>query len=176
MGVRTGSIGAGEQWTTKDVDFLNEWLAKIHAWVTDHGGGPMIPFSGAFEQALLDCGNDDEYKAKCDEMGTQSVLPKIIKTAFASVHLMYFFTCGPDEVRGWCIRKGCKAPQATGAIHSDFERGFICAEVMAFEDLKALGSEAECKAKGKSRQEGKTYTVVDGDVIFFKFNVTNAKK
>ena len=87
----------------------------------------------------------------------QTVLPKIVKTAFAMIHLIYFFTAGSDEVKAWCIRKGYKAPQAAGAIHTDFERGFICAETMGFEDLKELGSEAECKAKGKYKQEGKTY-------------------
>lgn len=106
----------------------------------------------------------------------QTVLPKIVKTAFAMIHLIYFFTAGSDEVKAWCIRKGYKAPQAAGAIHTDFERGFICAETMGFEDLKELGSEAECKAKGKYKQEGKTYVVHDGDVIFFKFNVTAQKK
>ena len=111
---------------------------------------------------------------KDQEMTT--VLPKIIKTAFSAIHLIYFFTAGSDECKGWCIRKGYKAPQAAGAIHTDFERGFICAEVMAFDTLKELGSEKECKDKGKYRQEGKTYTVVDGDVIFFKFNVTAPKK
>ena len=87
----------------------------------------------------------------------QTVLPKIVKTAFAMIHLIYFFTAGSDAVKAWCIRKGYKAPQAAGAIHTDFERGFICAETMGFEDLKELGSEAECKAKGKYKQEGKTY-------------------
>lgn len=72
----------------------------------------------------------------------------------------------------WQIRKGSKAPQAAGAIHSDFERGFICAEVMGYEVLKELGSESAVKTAGKYRQEGKNYVVQDGDVIFFKFNVT----
>ncbi|MCO5583582.1 hypothetical protein L7F22_037495 [Adiantum nelumboides] len=80
------------------------------------------------------------------------------------------------KVKCWQIRKQTKAPQAAGAIHSDFERGFICAEVMKFDDLKELGSEAAVKAAGKYKQEGKTYVVQDGDVIFFKFNVTSAGK
>ena len=111
---------------------------------------------------------------RTSEMTT--VLPKIVKTAFSTIHLIYFFTAGSDEVKAWCIRKGFKAPQAAGAIHTDFERGFICAEVMAFETLKELGTESEVKAKGKYRQEGKTYTVADGDVIFFKFNVTRQEE
>ena len=153
----------------------NKWLKKIHEWIMAHGGGVMIPFSGAFEEELQHI-PDEEKKAYETEAGMASVLPKIIKTGFATIHLIYFFTAGPDEVKAWCIRKGFKAPQAAGAIHTDFERGFICAEVMGFETLKELGSEAECKAKGKYMQQGKTYTVADGDVIFFKFNVTAAKK
>ena len=80
------------------------------------------------------------------------------------------------QVRAWVIRKGYKAPQAAGTIHTDFEKGFICAEVMAFEDLKEHGTEGEVKAKGKYRQEGKGYVVNDADVIFFKFNVTTKGK
>ena len=79
-------------------------------------------------------------------------------------------------MRGWVHRKGFTAPQCTGVIHTDFEAGFICAEVMAFADLKEYGSEQEVRAKGRYRQEGKTYLVQDGDVIFFKFNVTTPKK
>jgi ribosome-binding ATPase YchF (GTP1/OBG family) len=98
----------------------------------------------------------------------ESSLPKIIKTGFAAIHLIYFFTAGEDECKCWTIRKGYKAPQAAGVIHGDFERGFICAEVMAYEELKEAGNEMAVKAKGRYRQEGKTYVVEDGDVIFFK--------
>ena len=190
-----------DQWTTVDVDYLNnymlltskpviylinltkkdyarkknKWLVKIHEWVKAHGGGTIIPFSGAFECELQDTPEDEKVQFQKDQEMT-TVLPKIVKTAFSTIHLIYFFTAGPDEVKAWCIRKGYKAPQAAGAIHTDFERGFICAEVMGFDTLKDLGSEKECKDKGKYRQEGKTYVVVDGDVIFFKFNVTAAKK
>merc|ERR1712187_208925 len=114
--------------------------------------------------------------AKCKEEEVTSALPKIIQTAFSMVNLALFYTAGPDEVRAWIIRRGYKAPQAAGVIHTDFERGFICAEVMAFDELKAKGSESAMKAAGKYRQEGKTYEVQDGDVIFFKFNVTTAGK
>lgn len=103
-------------------------------------------------------------------------MPRMIATGFHMVHLIYFFTAGADEVRAWTIRAGYKAPQAAGCIHTDFERGFICAEVMAFSDLKELGNEGEVKSAGKFRQEGKTYEVKDGDIINFKFNVTTAPK
>jgi obg-like ATPase 1 len=101
-----------------------------------------------------------------------SMITKIVKTGFAAIHLIYFFTAGPDEVKCWQIRRGSKAPQAAGAIHTDFERGFICAEVMTFEDLKEAGNEIAVKSAGKLRQQGKEYVVQDGDVIHFRFNVT----
>ncbi|KAF7039333.1 hypothetical protein CFC21_049348 [Triticum aestivum] len=153
----------------------NKFLPKIHAWVKDHGGETIIPFSCAFEQKLVDMPEDEAAKY-CAENQTASLIPKIIKTGFAAIHLIYFFTAGHDEVKCWQIRRQSKAPQAAGAIHTDFERGFICAEVMKFEDLKELGSESAVKAAGKYRQEGKTYVVQDGDIIFFKFNVSGGGK
>jgi len=84
--------------------------------------------------------------------------------------LIYFFTAGKDEVRCWTIRNGTKAPQAAGVIHTDFEKGFICAEVMKYEDYREAGSETNAKAAGKYLQQGKNYSVLDGDIIFFKFN------
>lgn len=145
----------------------NKWLPKIFEWVQGHGGDPIIPFSGALEAKLFDM-PEDERQAYEKEAGAASALPKIIVSGFRAVHLIYFFTAGPDEVKCWQIRKGSRAPQAAGAIHTDFERGFICAEVMHFDELKELGTESAVKAAGKYRQEGKTYKVVDGDIIFFK--------
>ena len=109
---------------------------------------------------------------ECKEAGVISMVDKIIKTGFASIRLIYFFTAGSDEVKCWQIRKGSKAPQAAGTIHTDFERGFICAEVMTYEDLHAAGDENAVKAVGKYRQQGKEYVVQDGDIIHFRFNVT----
>jgi obg-like ATPase 1 len=109
---------------------------------------------------------------ECKKHGVMSMISKIIKTGFAAIHLIYFFTAGPDEVKCWQIRRGSKAPQAAGAIHTDFERGFICAEVMTFDDLKEAGNETAVKAAGKLRQQGKEYVVQDGDIIHFRFNVT----
>ncbi|VAH83395.1 unnamed protein product [Triticum turgidum subsp. durum] len=143
--------------------------------VKEHGGETIIPFSCAFEQKLVDMPEDEAAKY-CTENQTTSLIPKIIKTGFAAIHLIYFFTAGHGEVKCWQIRRQSKAPQAAGAIHTDFERGFICAEVMKFEDLKELGSESAVKAAGKYRQEGKTYVVQDGDIIFFKFNVSGGGK
>jgi obg-like ATPase 1 len=108
----------------------------------------------------------------CKEAGVISMVDKIIKTGFTAIKLIYFFTAGPDEVKCWQIRKGSKAPQAAGTIHTDFERGFICAEVMTYEDLKEAGDENAVKANGKYRQQGKEYVVSDGDIMHFRFNVT----
>ncbi|CAK7345898.1 unnamed protein product [Dovyalis caffra] len=156
----------------------NKFLPKIHAWVQEHGGEPIIPFSCVLERNLADM-LPNEVEKYCEENKVQSALPKIIKTGFSAINLIYFFTAGPDEVKDvkcWQIRRQTKAPQAAGVIHTDFERGFICAEVMKFEDLKELGSEAAVKAAGKYKQEGKTYVVQDGDIIFFKFNVSGGGK
>jgi len=193
-----------KDWTTKEVEWLNEtmlltakpvvylvnvsqkdflrkrnkWLPKLHAWIQENSGGePMIPFSGELEGQIVDMPEDEakalfSAAAKEGEAPMTSVLPKIIRTGFTSLHLIYYFTAGEKEVRCWTIPKGFKAPQAAGAIHGDFERGFICAEVMAYDVLRELGSENAVKAAGKYRQEGKNYVVQDGDVIFFKFNVT----
>lgn len=90
--------------------------------------------------------------------------------------LCYFFTGGPDEVRAWTIRKNTKAPSAAGVIHTDFEKGFVMAEIMKFEDLKELGSEANVKAAGKYSQKGRDYKVEDGDIIYFKVGQVNAPK
>lgn len=145
----------------------NKWLVKIHEWVQAHGGDPIIPFSGAYENETLEkpeCDRDEW----CKEQGAPSVLSKIITTGFRAIHLIYFFTAGADEVKCWQIRKGTKAPQAAGTIHTDFEKGFVCAEVMHYEELHELGTEHAVKAAGKYRQEGKNYTVADGDIIYFK--------
>lgn len=104
------------------------------------------------------------------------MIPKVIKTGYEILNLINFFTCGKDEVRSWTIRKGSKAPQAAGVIHTDFEKGFICAETMTYDDFVELGSESAVKSEGKYKMHGKEYVVQDGDIIFFKFNKPNPKK
>ena len=96
---------------------------------------------------------------------------KQLDTPLILLHLLTFFTVGPKEARAWTIEAGSKAPQAAGAIHSDFERGFIRAETTAFDDYVGLGGEAGAREAGKLRQEGKEYVVHDGDVMLFRFNV-----
>jgi len=165
-------------------DFIrkkNKWLVKIHTWIKEHGGGVMIPFSVEFEQELWDVRKDvDATKAFLDSVeGAKSALPKMVVQGYKELNLIYYFTAGEKEVRCWTLYEGSLAPQAAGVIHSDFERGFIKAEVVAFDDFKALAKGkgmAEVKAAGKYRQEGKTYVVKDGDIIHFQFNVTAQKK
>jgi len=114
----------------------------------------------------------DERKEYLESMGwTESGLERVIRMAFDTLGLMTYLTAGPKELRAWTIKKGFKAPQAAGVIHSDFERGFIKAEVMWWEDLVRLKSEKACREAGLLRLEGKDYVVKDGDVMHFKFNV-----
>lgn len=148
----------------------NKWLPKIKEWVDKNDPkAAIIPFSGAFEHKLTEM--DPEEKKKClQEVQANSNLEKIIVTGYKTLQLAYFFTSGKDEVKAWTIQKGTKAPQAAGRIHTDFEKGFIMAEVMKFDDFKEEGSETALKAAGKYRQQGRNYIVEDGDIIFFKFN------
>jgi ribosome-binding ATPase YchF (GTP1/OBG family) len=98
-------------------------------------------------------------------------LGTVSRAGYDLLHLITFFTVGPKEARAWTVEKGAKAPQAAGEIHTDFERGFIRAETIAYDDYIALNGEAGARDAGKLRQEGKDYVVKDGDVLHFKFNV-----
>ncbi|GIL89049.1 hypothetical protein Vretimale_16208 [Volvox reticuliferus] len=159
----------------------NKWLAKIHTWIQEHGGGVLIPFSVEWESKLWATRDDpDGRKAFLDSSGgAVSALPKMVVQGFKELNLIYFFTAGETEVRCWTIQRGTLAPQAAGVIHSDLERGFIKAEVVSYDDFRALAtskSMMEVKAAGKYRQEGKSYVVEDGDIIYFQFNVTSSGK
>ncbi|EJF56511.1 cytoplasmic protein [Dichomitus squalens] len=146
----------------------NKWLPKIKAWIDEHNpGDPLIPFSVALEERLAQL-PDDERAEEEKKAGANSALPKITTAGYASLDLIRYFTCGPDEVRAWTIRRGTKAPQAAGVIHSDFENKFVCGEIMSFDDLKEYGSETAVKAAGKLKQQGKTYEMVDGDIAYWK--------
>ncbi|KAI1712079.1 50S ribosome-binding GTPase domain-containing protein [Ditylenchus destructor] len=192
----SGKFVRQHDWTEKDVEILNKhlfltakpivylvnlsvqdyikkknkWLPKIKAWIDEHDAGSvLIPFSGAFELKVIEL--DDAAKEEyLKEVGVPSALDKIIKTGYKALALEYFFTSGKDEVKAWTIQKGTKAPQAAGRIHTDFEKGFIMAEVMKVADLMELENENAVKGAGKYRQQGKTYIVEDGDIILFKFN------
>ncbi|XP_054168039.1 obg-like ATPase 1 [Oppia nitens] len=154
-------------------DFIrkkNKWLIKMKEWIdTNDSGAAVILFSGIVETKLVSMSAEDKQRF-LDENKTQSALDKIITTGYKALQLQYFFTSGKDEVKAWTIQKETKAPQAAGRIHTDFEKGFIMAEVMKFDDFKEEGSEAACKSAGKYRQQGRNYVVEDGDIILFKFN------
>jgi len=121
-----------------------------------------------------------EDKAKqaeyAKELGAPSVMDKIIKVGYKRLQLIHYFTAGEDEVRCWTVRNGSKAPQAAGVIHTDFEKGFICAEVMTYDSLIEHGSTQAVKDAGQYGQKGKEYVVQDGDIIFFRFNVAQGGK
>jgi len=136
----------------------------------------VAPSQAVFVNAKLEAemsGMDaEERKEFLREYGIEEdALAELIKAAYKTLGLQSFLTAGKKEVRAWTIRQGATAPEAAGTIHTDFERGFIAAEVMKYDDLKALGSEQAVKAAGKLRTEGKTYVMQDGDVVEFRFNV-----
>lgn len=135
-------------------------------------GSEAVSICGKFEAELSGIQDAAERQAFLSDIGLrESGLASLVRAAYRLLNLRTFFTTGEDECRAWTIRAGIKAPQAAGVIHTDFERGFIKAEVYAYEDIVALGSEAALRTAGKLRQEGRDYVVQDGDIVFFKFNV-----
>jgi len=180
-----------EKWSMKEVEVLNEclflsskpviylvnigdkefekkknkWLLKIKEWIEKHCKGTMVPYSVAFEQEHL----EDEDRSKC-------CIDKIITLGYKSLELIHYFTCGEDEVKCWTIRTDTKAPQAAGVIHTDFEKGFISCDVTKYDDFLEHKSDAQLKAHGLIKQQGKEYVVTDGDILFFRFNVAKGGK
>ena len=133
----------------------------------------VIVICGKFESDLSDVEDPNDRKEFMESVGLkESGLTVLARTVYHLMGLRTFFTGGPDECRAWTIHAGDKAPQAAGVIHTDFEKGFIKAEAYTVDDLRKYGTEAKIKEAGKYRQEGKEYVVQDGDVLFFKFNVT----
>ena len=139
--------------------------------IADAEGAQVLPICAKIEQEIGELPEEDKAMF-LEELGlAESGLDRLIKCSYALLGFISFLTCGPDECRAWTIKRGTKAPQAAGKIHSDFERGFIRAEIVAFDDLKACGSMAAAKEKGLVRSEGKDYVMKDGDVTLFRFNV-----
>jgi GTP-binding protein YchF len=125
-----------------------------------------------FESELVELGDDEEARAMLAEMGVDEPgLDVLARVGFDTLGLQTYLTAGPKEARAWTIPKGATAPQAAGVIHTDFEKGFIKAEIVSYDDLVAAGSMAAAKAAGKVRMEGKDYVMADGDVVEFRFNV-----
>src|SRR6056297_1134570 len=132
----------------------------------------VISIAAGVESEIAELETEEERRMFLDDLGLkESGLNKLIHSAYKLLYLITFFTAGPKEVRAWTVRRGSTAPQAGGEIHSDFERGFIKAEVIKYEDFVEMGSENACKEAGKMSMEGKDYIVKDGDIIYFKFNV-----
>ena len=134
-------------------------------------GAKAVIISAAIEAEIATMPADDRADFLSDLGLAETGLARIIRAGYDLLHLITYFTAGPKEARAWTVEKGSKAPQAAGVIHTDFERGFIRAETIAYDDFLACGGEAGAREKGKLRSEGKDYVVQDGDVLLFRFNV-----
>lgn len=154
----------------EDVNEGNEWVDTVRK-IASEFDDTLVMFCAKIEAEIAEL-EPEEKEMFLEEMGLErSGLDRLIRSAYENLGLITFFTAGPKEVRAWTIEKGTKAPQAAGEVHSDFEKGFIRAETIAFEDYESLGSEKAAREAGKMRQEGKDYVVKDGDVMLFRFNV-----
>jgi len=148
----------------------NAMVAKLKE-VAEKENSEVLPISAKIEEEIAEL-DSDEKQAFLSDLGlSESGLDRLIRASYKLLGLISFLTAGPKEVRAWTIKKGTKAPQAAGKIHSDFERGFIRAEVIAYDDLMACGSMTAAREQGLVRSEGKEYVVQDGDIILFRFNV-----
>lgn len=155
-----GSVSAGNRY----VDLVKEEVKGENAEV--------LVISAAIESEIMQLDSYEDRMSFLNDLGlTESGVSKLIKASYRLLDLITYFTAGVQEVRAWTIPNGFKAPQAAGVIHTDFERGFIKAEVIGYEDYKKYGSESACRDAGVQRMEGKEYIVKDGDVMHFKFNV-----
>ena len=154
----------------KDFSEDNPYYKKVKEFAAAEGS-EVIPICGKTEEEISEL-DDDEKALFLEDLGLkESGLARLIKASYSLLGLISYLTAGKQEVRAWTIKNGTKAPQAAGKIHSDFEKGFIRAEVVSFDDLVECGSIAAAKEKGLVRSEGKDYVVKDGDVVLFRFNV-----
>lgn len=148
----------------------NAYVQSVRSFASENGCEVFV-ICAEIEQEIAEL-DEDEKKMFLDDLGlTESGLEKLIAASYRILGLMSYLTAGPQESRAWTIKVGTKAPQAAGKIHSDFERGFIRAEVVNYDDLMACGSMNAAKEKGLVRSEGKEYVMRDGDVVLFRFNV-----
>ena len=189
--VRTFEMTDDERETLKDAFFLTDkkviYVANVNESqlptidtdpyvqkVRDYAkaeGAEVIALCAKLEEELSELDDEDKEMMMQDYGIEESGLDKLIKASYSLLGLISFLTSGKDECRAWTIKKGTKAPQAAGKIHTDFERGFIKAEVVSYDDLMKYGSYAATREKGLVRLEGKDYVVKDGDIILFRFNV-----
>ena len=148
----------------------NVYVDKVREYASDENS-KVIVVCAQIESELSELDDDDKI-ALLNELGvSESGLDKLITATYSLLGLKTYFTAGTDEVRAWTFKDGMKAPSCAGIIHTDFEKGFIKAEVMSYTDLKELGSEKSVKENGKMRLEGKEYLMQDGDICYFRFNV-----
>jgi ribosome-binding ATPase len=159
--VHEGDLASAEQ---------NPFVEKVAEYVRTHHDAAYVPISAKIEAELIDLSAEDA-KAFLKDLGVDdSGVSALIRATYTLLGLQTYFTAGEKEVRAWTIKKGWKAPQAAGVIHTDFEKGFIKAEVVSYKDLSTLGSVAAAREAGKYRLEGKEYVFADGDVALFRFN------
>ncbi len=154
----------------EDIVTGNEWVEKLKAAVAEEQA-PVVVISGAIEEELSGLEPDEQAEYLADLGMETSGLHRLIKAGYDLLGLCNYFTVGEKETRAWTIKKGATAPEAAGVIHTDFQKGFIRAEVVSYEDFVASGGEAGAKDKGLWRLEGKEYIVQDGDCVNFRFNV-----
>ena len=136
-------------------------------------GAAAIVISAKIEAEIAVLARDERNEYLAAVGLKEAGLDRLIRAGYALLHLVTFFTAGPKETRAWTVTRGTKAPQAAGVIHTDFERGFIRAETIAYDDYVACGGEAGARDAGKMRLEGKDYVVQDGDVMHFRFSLSN---
>ena len=148
----------------------NKYFLPVKQIAKAEGAG-VLPICAETEAEIADLSPEEKKLFLADIGLEESGLDRLIRACYSLLGLISFLTAGEPEVRAWAIKNGTKAPQAAGKIHSDFERGFIRAEIVAFDDLKECGSVAVAKEKGLYRSEGKDYVMKDGDVVLFRFNV-----
>ncbi len=149
----------------------NKYVDAVREAIKDEGAGLMI-VAAQTESEIAELETYEERQEFLEEIGLkESGVARLIRAAYNLLDLQTYFTAGPDEVRAWTFRRDTKAPQAAGIIHTDFEKGFIRAEVIKYDDFVALGSETAVKEAGKMAVEGKDYVVQDGDIMHFRFNV-----
>ncbi|MFK7851327.1 MAG: redox-regulated ATPase YchF [Akkermansiaceae bacterium] len=165
------NVAEDELATTVDSPDSHEQVAKVKAYAEEHSGAEAVVISARIEEELSDLEPEEAAEFLADMGVSDSGVSGLIRSVYHLLGLRTYLTSGVQETRAWTITEGDKAPAAAGVIHTDFERGFIAAEVVHFDDLVEAGSKNLAKTAGKLRIEGKEYTVKDGDVIEFRFNV-----